>query len=472
MVHTEAAHGAATVLRALAAVRDGELAQARTILEDLPGHGLGKLVHPMLSAWIALAEGKNPDNVADLADLNAIDGIDLLRRVHSALIHDLSGRPKRANAAFDTAIEKSDGLSLRLAWLAANFYARAGEPERARAVIDGYRERNPGSTTADLIAKRVSSAGSPAPLVANAEQGLAEALFNVAGLLNQQGATDLALLYAQLSLYMHEDFAFGRMLLGEILTNQGRSDAAIAAYETVPSDSPFAYVAKLRVASALQELGKPDAAIGMLRTVADAHPDRYEPMYRIGNVHRSEEAFADAATAYRGALDRLGATNQQHWSLHYFLGIALERTDQWADAEAQFKRALELRPEQPYVMNYLAYSWVEQETNLEQAQTMLKQAVEQRPEDGFIVDSMGWVHYRLGHYDKAVRYLERAVELRPADPVINDHLGDAYWKVGRKREARFQWHRALSLDPDADVESRIETKLEQGLDAVDKAADG
>jgi tetratricopeptide (TPR) repeat protein len=460
------------VLRTLAAVRAGELDQARTVLGELPGRGLGELVAPLLGSWIALAEGNSPDNVADLSGLDGIQGIDLLQQVHAALIHDLSGRREAARKAFDAATADTDVLSLRLVWLAANFYARDGETERALGLMDTYLKRNPGSTTAKLIRRRLGAAESPARLVDNAEQGLAEALFNIAGLLNQQGATDLALLYAQLSLYMHEDFAFGRMLLGEILTNQGRSDAAIAAYETVPSDSPFAYVAKLRVASALQELGKPDAAIGMLRTVADAHPDRYEPMYRIGNVHRSEEAFADAATAYRGALDRLGATNQQHWSLHYFLGIALERTDQWADAEAQFKRALELRPEQPYVMNYLAYSWVEQETNLEQAQTMLKQAVEQRPEDGFIVDSMGWVHYRLGHYDKAVRYLERAVELRPADPVINDHLGDAYWKVGRKREARFQWHRALSLDPDADVESRIETKLEQGLDAVDKAADG
>jgi len=472
MVHTDATHGAATVLRVLAAVRDGEHGQARAILEDLPGHGLSKLVQPMLGAWIALAEGKSPNNVAKLADLGAIDGIDVLQQVHSALIHDLSDRPAKARAGFDKAAANGDGLSLRLAWLAANFYHRAGDPERARGIIDGYLKRNPASTTAELIRERVASEDTPAPLVADAEQGMAEALFNVAGLLNQQGATDLALLYAQLSLYMHQDFAFGRMLLGEILTSQDRAEAAIAAYRDISEDSPFAYVAKLRVASALQGMDKPAEAIGMLKQIADGHPERYEPMYRIGNVHRGEEAFAEAVDAYRVALDRLGETSQQHWSLHYFLGIALERTDQWADAQAQFKRALELQPDQPYVMNYLAYSWVEQKTNLDQAQAMLKRAVDQRPEDGFIVDSMGWVHYRLGHYDKAVRYLERAVELRPTDPVINDHLGDAYWKVGRKREARFQWHRALSLDPDADVKARIETKLDGGLSAVDKAADG
>ena len=472
MVHTDAEHGAATVLRVLAAVRDGNHARARSILEDLPGQGLSQLVNPLLGAWIALGEGKQPDNVAELADLNAIEGIDILRQVHSALIHDLSERPDKAKAAFDKAAQSSNGLSLRLAWLTANFYARTGDAARARQILDTYLKSNPGSTTAELIRARVTSDDTPSPLVADAEQGLAEALFNVAGLLNQQGARDLALLYAQLSLYVHDEFAFGRMLLGEILASQGRSEAAIAAYREIPDESPFTYVAKLRVASALEDMGKPGEAIGMLRQIAEANPERYEPMYRIGNMHRSEEAFADAVEAYRAALDRLGETSREHWSLHYFLGIALERTDRWEAAEAQFKRALELQPEQPYVMNYLAYSWVEQETNLQRAQDMLKRAVEQRPEDGFIVDSMGWVHYRLAHYDKAVRYLERAVELRPTDPVINDHLGDAYWKVGRTREARFQWHRALSLDPDADVRARIETKLKRGPDAVDKAADG
>ncbi len=468
MPGSTAEHGAATVLRTLAAVRAGELDQARRVLGELPGRGLGELVAPLLGSWIALAEGNSPDNVADLSGLDGIQGIDLLQQVHAALIHDLSGRREAARKAFDAATADTDVLSLRLVWLAANFYARIGEPERALGLMDTYLKRNPGSTTAKLIRRRLDAAESPGRLVDNAEQGLAEALFNIAGLLNQQGATDLGLLYARLSLYMHPDFDFGQMLLGEVLQNQDRSAAAITAYRGVSEESPFRYVARLRMASALQRLNRPGEAIAALTAIADAQPARHEPYYRMGNVHRSEENFAAAATAYRKALDRLGETEARHWRLHYFLGIALERTDRWDAAEAQFKRALALKPEQPYVMNYLAYSWVEQEKNLDQAQKMLQQAVDQRPEDGFIVDSMGWVYYRLGHYEKAVRYLERAVELRPNDAVINDHLGDAYWKVGRRREARFQWHRALSLDPDAEVQARIERKLDTGLNAVDR----
>jgi tetratricopeptide (TPR) repeat protein len=460
--------GSATVLRILDSIRADDFAQARKTLAELPGRGLGQLLRPLLSAWLTLAEGAAPDAVEGLEGLNGIDGIDVLRQVHSGLIHDLAGRPGDARRAFDDAMKDPAALSLRLAWLAANFYVRHDDKDKAQDLMRRYLETNPQNSSGETILARLEGDTPAKPLVASAEDGLAEALFNVAGLLSQQNAHDLALLYARLSLYMRPGFDFGQMLLGEILQGQGRSDAAIRAYRGVPAESPFAYTARLRVSGELQELDRADEAIALLEEVAAAHPTRFEPLYRIGNIHRGGENFEQAVGAYRRALARLEATSPQHWSLHYFLGIALERTDRWSEAEQQFKTALELNPEQPYVMNYLAYSWVEQEINLDKAEAMLRRAVDQRPDDGFIVDSMGWVYYRLGDYEKAVDFLERAVELRPNDPVINDHLGDAYWKVGRRQEARFQWHRALGLDPEDDVLSRIQVKLDRGLDAADQ----
>ena len=163
---------------------------------------------------------------------------------------------------------------------------------------------------------------------------------------------------------------------------------------------------------------------------------------------------------------------RRHWSLLYSRGIALERSKQWARAETDFIKALELEPEQPYVLNYLGYSWVDQGIHLERATGMIEKAVELRPRDGFIVDSLGWAYFRIGDYGGAVRELERAVELRPQDPVINDHLGDAYWMVGRRLEARFQWRRALALEPEADVAGTITNKLEDGLPQPARATAG
>ncbi|MDH3913039.1 MAG: tetratricopeptide repeat protein [Rhodospirillales bacterium] len=223
----------------------------------------------------------------------------------------------------------------------------------------------------------------------------------------------------------------------------------------------------MRIAEGLERQGRADEAISELEALAAERPGDFEPLFRVGNMLRAQERFLEAVDAYDRAFERLGES-AAHWSMYYFRGIALERSGQWERAEPDLLKALDLQPDHPYVMNYLAYSWVEQETNLEQAEAMLVRAVQLRKDDGFIVDSLGWVYYRLGEYDKAVVRLERAVELQPQDPVINDHLGDVYWKVGRRQEARFQWRRALNLEPEADTVPVIETKIESGLDQKPK----
>ncbi len=174
---------------------------------------------------------------------------------------------------------------------------------------------------------------------------------------------------------------------------------------------------------------------------------------------RRHERFAEAVEAYDQAVARIGTLQPRHWRLLYARGIALERSKQWPRAEADFLKALEFEPDQPFVLNYLGYSWVEQGQNLEKAEAMIRKAVELQPHDGYIVDSLGWVMFRLGRHDEAVVHLERAVELRPEDAAINDHLGDAYWAVGRQREARFQWQAALDNDPEAELKTAIERKL-------------
>ena len=197
--------------------------------------------------------------------------------------------------------------------------------------------------------------------------------------------------------------------------------------------------------------------------MAQREPTRPDSLIALGDLLRGEDRFAEAEAAYTRALQRVPAIDRRHWRLLYARGIAYERTKRWPQAEADLLKALELEPEQPFVLNYLGYSWVDQGLNLDRAKAMLHRAVELRPEDGFIVDSLGWAYFRLGEHDKAVTYLERAVELEPGDPVINDHLGDGYWRVGRMREARFQWQRALTFEPEPELATVIQDKLVNGL---------
>ena len=227
----------------------------------------------------------------------------------------------------------------------------------------------------------------------------------------------------------------------------------------------------MRAAAGLADLDRQDEAVATLRRMADEQPERTDAISALGDVFRRDEQYAEAAAAYDIAVERIETVEYRHWRLFYVRGIAFERLGEWLKAEADFKRALELEPDQPLVLNYLGYSWVEQGRNLGEARTMIEKAVELRPDDGYIIDSLGWVAYRLGDFEEAVHQLERAVELVAGDPIINDHLGDAYWQVGRLHEARFQWRRVLTLEPEDDLAGQVRRKIADGLSA-EAEADG
>ncbi len=223
------------------------------------------------------------------------------------------------------------------------------------------------------------------------------------------------------------------------------------------------FAAKTVLFRGLGQQEKNAEAEAMLRQAMADDPADISAAQQLGQLLRSTKDFTGAAKAYTTAIERLGDLEPEDWQLFYYRGIAYERAKDWPSAEKDFLKALELSPDEPYVLNYLAYTWVERRENLDKALPMLEKAVQQRPEEGFIVDSLGWAHFKLGNYEKAVVNLEKAVKLAPTDPVLNDHLGDAYWRVGRHHEARFQWSRALSFEPEPELKPVIEKKLEEGL---------
>jgi len=229
----------------------------------------------------------------------------------------------------------------------------------------------------------------------------------------------------------------------------------------------------LRVAANLEMLDRTEEGLAQLKEMSAEAPTRAGADMQLGDLLRTKKRFTEAVDAYDEAIRRLQAAGMpERWSLFYSRGIALERSGQWKPSEADLLHALELKPDQPLVLNYLGYSWIDRGENLERGLKMIEKAVELRPEDGYIVDSLGWAHYRLGDYSSAVQYLEKAIELVPEDPTINDHLGDAYWQSGRPSEARFQWRRALQFGPEADEIKPIEAKLDQGLVTPARAGGG
>ncbi len=456
-------HATARLVLAVDAMLRGDYPDAEAQIAAMPGDGLAQVVSSIAGAWIALGDDNKQLALERVNALAEVNGFEAIYNLQMGLLLDVAGDTAAAEADYDQAREASGRPWLRLAVLAGNAYERLGHKDKAEETYREVLSRSPETTFFDPMLARLSRGERPEAEVADPLAGFAESLFNLGSLLGQERSEDMALIYTHLALRLRSSFDAAQVLKGEILQQQERGDEAVAAYEGVSEDSPYYWSVQLRIAEEFGRQERIDDAVARFDDLAARKPKHFEPLYYMGNLLRTQERFEEAVVAYDRALERIGEPQARHWSVLYFRGIALERTDAWDRAEADFLKALEFEPEQPYVMNYLAYSWVEKKMNLDKAKTMLYRAVELRPEDGYIVDSLGWVYYRVGEYENAVKYLERAVELRPHDPVINDHLGDAYWKVGREAEARFQWRRALSFEPEADIVPIIEGKLDEGL---------
>lgn len=458
--------GSALLVLAAGSAMQGDWQGVRADAARLASDGLAGALRALIAAWATLPD-RGLDAAKDaLQPLARQPGIEVLLQLHLALMADVSGDVAEAKAAYEKALAVSaDKRSLRLALLVGNFYERNGETATAVKLYQDFLAGGSGLGVVEAALQRAEAGGAaPKPLVGSAAEGMAEVLFQIASILAQESVLDPALIQVNLARELKPGFDGASMLLGEILQKQNRRAEAIAAYQSVAADSLHAWSAGLSLAEVYYDEKRVDEAVATYEQLAAAQPKDYQPLFLEGNILRAEQRFAEAADAYDRALARVGAPQRWHWPLFYYRGIAYERQGKWAEAEADFLKALELEPEQPQVMNYLAYSWTEQKVNLDRAREMLTRAVELRPQDGYIVDSLGWLLYRQKDYAGAVGYLERAVELEPGEAVINDHLGDAYWQVGRKREARVQWNRALSFAPADDLdEDAVRQKLEGGL---------
>ena len=464
--------GLANLALSVDAVGRSDPAAAQAFLQRMPDGGINRLVVPLVRAWIQAEAGNFDAALAALEPLRQQAPLQAVTALQSALLLDRAGRTADAADRYKTAASAAVG-NLRLTRLATNFHIRQGNFSAAEEVVRRFTDAS--GEPEMLAVERAQIAARKAdvpPLVGDSKGGLAEALFDIATAANQPQSRDLALIVIRLTLSLRPDHTLARMLLADLLEDYDRPEAARKVYLEIPAESPLQWSARLRAATALDKMEQSDAAVAELQKLVDERAERPEAALRLGDILRARQRFPEAVVAYDAGIGRIGRIEQRHWSAIYSRGIALERAKVWDRAESDFLKALELQPDQPYVLNYLAYSWVDRGLHLDRSLGMLRRAVELRPDDGYIVDSLGWVMYRLGRFEEATRQLERAVELRPLDPVINDHLGDAYWRTGRRQEARVQWQRALTLKPEPDQVKPIEDKLSRGLETAAKPPNG
>ena len=417
----------------------------------------------ILRAWALVGENK-PVEAEKALDSLGQGGLEDFLLFHRALMAEAAGDTEKAIDLAGQAYDAEPNVA-RVVEVYARILADAGQFDQAKEVIAKFEDQGLTHPMVTIVKEMIDKGQKPGVFASNVQVGAAEMFHGIGVALSRDGSNDLSIVFLRLGLYLDPSADVISLALGQLLDQAGQHTAANVIYDGVPVNSPMKPNAVVRIAQNLDTLGDRPEALRRLSNIVATRPQDLDAVSALGDLLRYDEQYVQAADAYTKALAISGGEAPADWRFYYVRGIAYERAKEWPKAEADFLKALDLNPDQPQVLNYLGYSWIDQDMNFDKALEMIQKAVAAVPQDGYIVDSLGWAFYKLGRTDEAVTTLEQAVQLLPNDPEINDHLGDAYWKAGRELEAKFQWKIAASVDTVGNVKERTIPKLANGLTA-------
>ncbi|MCQ4631909.1 tetratricopeptide (TPR) repeat protein [Shinella sp. BE166] len=463
------------VVRGMEAIRKREYKSAEKILVYNGPNDLDRMMNDLLLAWAKFGDGKSKDAIKLISSMDGPEWLAIFKNYHAGALAAAAGDKATARARLNDAVLDRNGASaapdtfIRAVMALARLEAHEGNKQKALDAISVGDSFITSYAPLKALRQSIEAGEKQEQQVRTAAQGAAAVLFSIGGALNREGAEDIVSLYMQAARALDPDSDDMLVLLGGLAENQKKPERAIEYYRAVPEKSPMRRISELQLGLNLADTGKVPEAKKHLQELIEADPSDLRSYLALGSVLSDAKDYKDMAALYDRAVEAIGPVpTRNHWSVFFQRAIAYERLKEWEKAEPNFRKALELNPEQPQVLNYLGYSWVDMNINLDEGLDMIRRAVSIKPDDGYIVDSLGWAYYRLNRFTDAVAELERAAELKAGDPTINDHLGDAYWRVGRKLEATFQWNRALGLKPEEAEIPKIKLKIENGLPELKK----
>ena len=443
------------------AVESGQYGVARAELNAGLGGQPRDVTTLMLTAW-AFAGAKDEKRALDTLDSVQDPALAVFKNFHAGLIADVLGDSKEAQSRLKSAYD-ADKTTLRIVDAYARTLARNGDVEGAKAIYQEFAKTTPDHPVINAALADIAAGKPLEPIVHDAKEGVAETLYGLGGAGRGQGDELAPLIYLRLALYLRPDHDLAAATIADLFEQNKQTKEEVAAYNLVPASSPMHESAQIQAAIAEDAIGQNAEATQAMEALVKAKPNDVDAISALGDLQRAAKNYEAAAANYSKAIDLSAPLTKANWTLLYFRGICNERLKNWPLAEADFKKALELYPDQPLVLNYLGYSWIDKGMHLDEAFAMLRKAVDLKPDDGYIVDSLGWAHFKLGHFDEALTQMEKAVDLTPWDSTINDHLGDVYWRVGRPVDAHFQWNHARDYGPDPEDKPAILDKIANGL---------
>lgn len=461
-----AENSSAAMLLSLDAFKRNRFDKSKNFLAKAQGSGFDGLVAPIIKAWVLAQKGEVDEAIAELEILKAVPMFEPYQKDQTALILDYANRYDEASIAYMDILRGLGAVNVHQVLFYGNMLVRSNQIENAKNLYGLYKVQMSGNKRFQNALQEMNDlkprdVDRPSPINA-----LSHALLRAASEIAQDNTHAPAILYARLSSFMEPSRDDTYLLLGNLFLAQHQPEAALRALNNIAPNTVFSNLARIREAFAYNQKEQSEDAFELLENFLNKHPNDLTVRRSLGDIYQAHARYEEALRHYNIALQSLDEVSVKNWYLVFSRAIAYERLGRWDEAEKDFIKALSLNPNEPQILNYLGYSWVDRGENYEAARRLIERAVVQRPNDGAIMDSLGWVLYLMGEYEEAVEKLQRAIELEPNDPLINDHLGDAYWLVGREIEARFQWKHALALDPEEDVIPKIQNKIRFGLTIV------
>ncbi len=300
----------------------------------------------------------------------------------------------------------------------------------------------------------------------NLKHVIAELFYIASNALSSQSIYSASNFYLSLAMFLNEEFISYKTLYAENIYMIDNLNKSRKIYEDIKkSGGAYEWYAVKQITTILFKQNKDDKAIkyfsNNFKKIDD--PNIYQT-FDYAEFLKNNKKFNDAIKYYSNILELIDKNHKLYSKVTDGRGISYERIDEWEKAEVDFLNSLDVEPDQAYVINYLAYSWIEKGINIKRSLQMLRKANDLKKNDGYIVDSLGWALFKLNQFNEAERYLKQAVSLMPTDPIVNDHFGDLLWKMGKDIRARYYWNHVLRLETtEKELKNKVKDKIIFGL---------
>ena len=457
------------LMMAINAVKEGKLADASTLLKSAESKSFDHIWAPLLLQWMQPTDGElKPVQAADV--VKGEGAVPSFVHYHTALLNDMRGFNKEAEEQYQQSIRDLARAPFRALLAYVNMKARANDTETIQQLLLDLKASRPDME--ELLRKEApylndltNTATLPKEkFIHTAQQGVAEVLLTMASMLYTLDISQDIPLYLQMAIYLKPDFPTAQLMLGNYFESLKLWDEAVAQYKRIHNTGPLYLKSAIRHTHVLELQDRTQEASELMMQLTKQFPNSIDVWMAAGDLERSRSQFEKATHHYGKAIDLLGNNYvRQHWVMFFTRGASYEQLGKIVEAERDLRQARNLSSDQPEVLNYIGYMWLDQDKKVFEAVKLIKKAYRLAPHEPHIIDSMGWAFFKTGKLDKAIAMLEHAAELIPNDPTVNEHLGDAYWHSDRILEARYQWKRAKDFAEDAKQAAVLERKIRDGL---------